>query len=732
MSRLLARLNPEQRHAVEVTEGPLLVLAGAGTGKTRVITYRIAHLLEKGAGPDAILAVTFTNKAAAEMRERIAGLVGAAVAKELTVGTFHAFCLRVLRRHADLLGLPRNFTICDASDQLTAVRGALRELHVPEASLRPADLHARISLLKNRLVAPEEFLDGAADDQEQLVGRAYRLYEQHLARARTLDFDDLLVRTVRLLREGGPVLEALRARFRWLLVDEFQDTNRPQFEIVRAIAGRRRNLCVVGDDDQSIYGWRGADVSQILDFERHFPGAVVVRLETNYRSTEEIVGAANAVIGNNPARHDKQLRSHAGTGEPVAIVVHEDEEQEAQSVVFDIVGKVQRGKLAHGDVAILLRTAPQARAFETALRAHAVPYVLVGGMSFFDRKEVRDLLAFVKLMVNPADEVSFLRVVNTPPRGVGKGSLDRLIEFATRAGVSVPQALAQVDESAGVPAAALTAMRGLLSTLAQLGDGATGREIVPRLRRLLTAVDYDAELARCYPDAETREARSAAVAEFLNVAENYARRSTAATLGGFLEEVALAVSDERPGNDDERRGDAVTLMTLHAAKGLEFPHVYLVGMEEGLLPHLKAVKDDGVEEERRLAYVGITRAQKRLTVSYAASRARFGRRAPTMPSRFLFEMQGELPPEGWVPAGAPHEHGAPAAAPPPPRGATTSSGVPVPPPRPPAPPRAPGSGPRPRGGARGGARKAARGGARRGGPPVPPGLRDAMRRKRER
>jgi DNA helicase-2/ATP-dependent DNA helicase PcrA len=722
MSRLLARLNPEQRLAAETTEGPVLVLAGAGTGKTRVITYRIAHMLEKGISPDAVLAMTFTNKAAGEMRERVAELVGKERAKLLTVGTFHAFCVRALRQHAKALGMPRGFSICDASDQLSAIKGALRELHVPEATMRPRDLHSRISLLKNKLVTADAFLDQAHDDEDQLIGRAYKKYDENLRRARSLDFDDLLVKMVELLREHHAIRDAYRTRFKYVLVDEFQDTNKPQFEIVRGIADGHRNLCVVGDDDQSIYGWRGAEVKQILEFDKRYPGGITVRLETNYRSTQPILDAANSVISNNPARHDKALRSHLGAGEDVSVVVHEDEEKEAESVVFDIVGKMARRQLPYSDFAVLFRTAPQARAFEMSMRAHDIPYVLVGGMSFFDRKEIRDLLAYVKLMVNPLDEVSFLRVVNTPPRGVGKSSIDRLLDFATKRGISVPQALDRPGELTDIPAAAMQAMQGLRAKLARLAQGARGRELVHRLGKLIDEIDYQVEMVRCYPDEGTRELRQQAIQEFLNMAENYVRRAESPSLGGFLEEVALAESDDRS-DGEERSKDAVTLMTLHAAKGLEFPHVYLVGMEEGILPHQKAVKESGDEEERRLAYVGITRAQKRLTLTYAATRARYGKRYETMPSRFLFEMRGEVPPAGWQPAGAPAEaRGDGPVAPP----SGTKAGTPqaeraisAPPPR------------RPTGrsgGKRSGSRR--RGASR--GRPVPPGLRDAMQRRRRR
>ncbi len=733
MSRLLSRLNPEQRRAVETTEGPVLVLAGAGTGKTRVITYRIAHLMEKGVPATAILAMTFTNKAAGEMRERVADLVGRRAAKKLTVGTFHAFCVKALRAHADAIEMPAGFSICDSSDQIAAIKSALRELHVPEASLRPRDLHSKISLLKNQLVSAEEFLDNALDDEEQLIGRAYQKYDATLRRARSLDFDDLLVKLVGLFRTHPAIRDNFRNRYRYVLVDEFQDTNKPQFGIVRGIADGHRNLCVVGDDDQSIYGWRGAEVKQILEFDKRYAGAVVVRLETNYRSTSQILDAANAVISNNPARHKKTLRSHIGKGEDIGVVVHEDEEKEANSVVFDIVGKMARRDLSFADFAVLFRTAPQSRVFEQAFRANDIPYILVGGMSFFDRKEIRDLLAYVKQMVNPLDEMSFMRVVNTPPRGVGKSSLDALLDFATKKGISVPQAL-DLSPSAidGVTERAMTSIRELRASLARLAEGAKARELVNGIRRMIEATDYQTELVRIYADQETRDMRAQAIVEFLNMAENYLNRSDAPSLSGFVEEIALSASDDRPGGDDKGQGkNAVTLMTLHAAKGLEFPHVYLVGLEEGILPHQKAIRDAGDAEERRLAYVGITRAQRRLAISYAATRARFGKRVDTMPSRFLFEMRGETPPSGWCASGTPPElrPDGPIAPPTGTRAATPSAARATT-------PRSAANSTTPRTSGSPGRRPAKSAGARRRGPPrnrpIPPGLRDANKRKRTR
>ncbi|MGQ0552443.1 MAG: ATP-dependent helicase [Planctomycetota bacterium] len=684
--RLLAGLNADQAQAVTTAGGPLLVLAGAGTGKTRVITVRIAYLLARGLPPEQVLAVTFTNKAAREMKQRLAALVGRDAAGALTVGTFHGFCLRVLREHGEALGLPRNVAICDAGDQLATLRGVLRDLRVPETSLNPAVLQARISLAKNRLLTPDSYgRPGTArmpetgaerasggpaggrtrrSSPDALIARAWERYDEQLRRTRSLDFDDLLLYTVRLLQERPAVLAALQDRYQHVLVDEYQDTNAPQYEIVQRLAARHRNLCVVGDDDQSIYGWRGADVSKILGFARDFPDAVVVRLQTNYRSTAQILEAANRVIRHNPNRHEKSLLAALGDGDPPTVKPVEDEAAEADAVVREIVALRERGA-EPGEFAILVRAAVQTRPFEAALRAAQQPYVLVGGPSFFDRKEVRDVLAYLRLLVNPDDEVSLLRILNSPPRGIGKASIDRILAHATAQGLPFARAL---DEAAAVPEVSPTAVqaaRELRATLGRLGSeavsaGRVGRApggqaaaapLVGLIRRLLEAVSYRAEVERCYPDEPTRQERWASVEEVLNFAENYARGAAAPALSEFLERVALGADDERD-QERDREGprNAITLMTLHAAKGLEFPRVYLVGLEEGLLPHQRAVDENAVEEERRLMYVGITRAQRRLTLSFCGSRAKFGQRVPAMPSRFLYELTGREPPVQWRPA----------------------------------------------------------------------------------
>ena len=640
MSRFTKGLNPEQRTAVETTEGPLLVLAGAGTGKTRVITHRIAHLLDRGVNPRSILAMTFTNKAAGEMKARIGSLVSRKAAGDLTVGTFHSFCVKALRRHAGKVGVRPNFGICAPDDQLAAMKQVQRELQIPEADLNPRVSLGRVSLFKNRLTGPEALM-ASEDEHESNLGHAYQRYDLALRASGLLDFDDLLLYMVRLL-DDEKLRGRFQKRFRYLLVDEYQDTNGPQYEIVRRIGGEHRNVCVVGDDDQSIYGWRGADVSKILNFEKDFPRATVVRLETNYRSTEQILAGANAVIRHNTARHEKALRSAAGAGEEITVTRLPDEESEAAWVVEDILDRVSRDRNPLGDFAVLFRTAVQPRAFETQLRRHGIPYNLIGGMSFFDRKEVRDMLAFLKLVANPDDELSLLRVINVPPRGIGAGSIEKMLAVSARNQTSLAEVIRRGESFPELPAGAAGAARRFLRTLEDLQPLQEGTDLVRLVRELVKAVDYDAEIRKRYADEVTRTKRREAVAEIMNMAEAHARRDRKANLVSFLEDVALTADDRD--EEDEADDDRITLMTLHSAKGLEFNQVYLVGAEEGLLPHLRSIQDGTIEEERRLAYVGITRARRRLTLTCTRTRARYGQRATVRPSRFLYEMRGKEPP----------------------------------------------------------------------------------------
>ena len=638
MSTSTAGLNTAQNSAVTNTDGPLLVLAGAGTGKTRVITHRIARLLSKRVPASAILAMTFTNKAAAEMRTRIRELVPARKAEGLTIGTFHSFCVRALREHADRLDLHPNFGICDSDDQLVVMKQALRELQIPEAELPPRLCLARVSLLKSRMISPETLQSGG-NGIDNDIGRAYARYDAGLRTSRLMDFDDLLLYMVKLLGDKTS-LRAFQKRFQYLLIDEYQDTNAPQYEIVRRIGAVHRNVCVVGDDDQSIYGWRGADMTKILNFEKDFPKAVVVRLETNYRSTPQIVAGANLVIRNNPGRHEKTLRAHDKDGEAIRIKRLLDEEAEAAFVVDDIAERVRSRRMRLGQFAILFRTAVQPRIIEMQLRQHGMPYRLVGGMSFFDHKEVRDILSYLRLVANPSDELSLLRVINTPPRGIGASTVEKMMSLAAQQRASLVDVLR--DESTALRPTTRASVDRFLGMLDSLRRDHPADGLVDLLKDLIRSVNYGEEIKRCYSDSATRTKRWDAVNEILNMAEVHGRQRSEATLTTFLEEVALSANDDR--DDDRSSDDEVTLMTLHSAKGLEFGEVYLVGMEEGLLPHLRSIQDGGIEEERRLAYVGITRARHRLTLSYVQSRARYGNREASLPSRFLYEVQGKEAP----------------------------------------------------------------------------------------
>jgi DNA helicase-2/ATP-dependent DNA helicase PcrA len=633
-------LNPSQHEAVTTLSGPLLVLAGAGTGKTRVVTYRIAELIRHRIRPDRILAVTFTNKAAAEMQERAATLLGKKTKPRPEISTFHSLCVRILRRNATRLGYPATFAICDRGDQEGFARSALREIRVPEATLRPGDLLNFVSRWKMASVRPEQAASLAQTDKEHLAAAAYRRYQRALKAAGSVDFDDLLLCTEELFLDYPEVRRQEADRFDHLLVDEYQDTNGTQYHIVRALAERHRNLCVVGDDDQSIYGWRGAEVTHILQFSKDWPDAKVVWLETNYRSTHEIVAWANRLIAYNKVRHAKVLRATIAGEEP-RISQFEDESIEAKTVVGEIQERIAAGQQPR-DFAILFRTNEQPRAFEAELRRAKVPYVLVGGMSFYDRKEVRDILAYLKLLSNPCDEVSFLRVINTPARGIGQATVMKLLERAVGAGKPLWEVIQQPAELAAIPSVARQGI-ALFHRLIEKYGGRAQKELpVDVVRDLINEIHYREDLTRQYPDTTDQQNRWATVEEVVNAAANYGQRASEPTMGGFLQEVVLNGNDDDD-KESQLQRNAVALMTLHAAKGLEFSEVYMVGMEEGVLPHHRSIEADGsaIDEERRLCYVGITRAQRRLTLSLALSRMKWGKPRPTMPSRFLYEVTGQ-------------------------------------------------------------------------------------------
>ena len=635
------RLNPEQERATLAPAKPLLVLAGAGTGKTRVITTRIAHLIRNGTPPERILAVTFTNKAAREMQQRAKEILGRKAETQPEISTFHSLCVRILRRHIQKLGYPARFTIYDRSDQEAAARTTLRELKTPSQSLRPGDLLYFISRWKNQSLDPDGAEKEADSEREYLAAIGYARYQMNLRASAAVDFDDLLLLTENLLQQFDDVRTEEAGRFDHILIDEYQDTNGSQYHITQLLAAPHRSLCVVGDDDQSIYGWRGAEVAHILRFKQDWPDAEVVRLETNYRSRPEILTVANRLIAFNGQRHEKELRPARSGGAVPRILQFQDETAEAKTIVKDICQILEQTPTQPRHIAILFRTNEQPRAFETALRQAGLPYVLVGGMSFYDRREVRDLLAYLKVFIAPHDEVSLLRILNAPPRGISKPAQTALIDAATKAGKPAYDLLKNSGSIGGVSPKAATAMSEFRDFVNSYKTQFTKtKDLVDTLRKCINQIGYVDEVKRRYPDAGECETRLAAVEQLISAAANYQRETRSCSLQGFLDATLL---DQRDQSEEEER-NAVFLMTLHAAKGLEFPHVYLAGMEEGLLPHHRAVADESgqaIDEERRLCYVGVTRAQDRLTLSLCLGRQKWGKQRDTIPSRFLYEMTGK-------------------------------------------------------------------------------------------
>lgn len=643
-------LNPAQTQAVNTLSKPLLVLAGAGTGKTRVVTFRVANLIKHGTAPNRILAVTFTNKAANEMQERIGERLGhgkrgksAKVPKPL-IGTFHSVCVQVLKRHARVLGYPDKFAIYDRGDQESVARGVLRELRIQEAILKPGDFLSIVGRWKNNGVLPEAALSVARSDQEHLAASGYRRYQKALKLAGAFDFDDLLLSVEHLLADHEEIRRREASQFDHVLVDEYQDTNGSQYRIIRAFAIDHRNLCVVGDDDQSIYGWRGAEVRHILNFQKDWPDAKVVRLEENYRSTAAILGYANTLIVFNKHRHDKVLRPARPGGEPPRILQFPSEGDEAKGVVEEIQRRLERDRtLEPRDFAILFRTNEQPRPFETELRKAKLPYSLTGAQSFFDRKEVRDLLAYLRVVDTPQDEVALLRIINNPPRGLGAKSVETLMQSAVSSGSHIWSKFDDAALVGSLPSAAQQGIRNLRVMVEELQGQLDHRPLLEIAQQLLDRTGYLSEISRLYPDPEELEMRRNTIEEVLNAIGAYQAENEEPTLSGFLSEVALAGKEFGSPKEREVRANAISLMTLHSAKGLEFPIVYMVGMEEGILPHRRSTmgNEEDVDEERRLCYVGITRAQDELSLSLPLSRFKWGKARPTFCSRFLYEITGQ-------------------------------------------------------------------------------------------
>ena len=640
----LSELNPAQREAVQTIHGPLLLLAGAGTGKTRVITVRIAHLLSTGIPASQILAVTFTNKAAREMRARLNQLMPAASGPDVTVGTFHSFCLRLLRRHSRALGYSPGFAIAGDDYQLGLVRTVMAELGCTGEGKDPRLWRAEIGRMKSALQTPADLLGRPDLPFAAELAEVAALYQKRLRQMDLMDFDDLLVLVLDLWREHAEILERHRAQYRYLLIDEYQDTNAVQFQLMATLAGPDANICAVGDDDQSIYGWRGADLGNILDFETSFPNTRIIRLEQNYRSTETILAAASAVIAHNRRRHVKRLWSDRGRGDKVMVVRTESEQDEA-GFCADMIRETRlRSRADYRDFAILFRSNHQSRALEASLRKRRIPYTLVGTRSFYQRKEILDLVSLLKVVDNPKDDLSLLRILNVPPRGIGDQSITRLKELGRATGLPLQELLPEPELLNRVTASAAAALGSFHACLQR--SRAQFREpgdLTRKIEDLLAESGYTAGLARMYKPREDALRRRENVFEFMNeIVEFAARQAGPSTLSGFLETFSLLDANDKEEQHAREEQGAVTLMTVHAAKGLEFPHVLIVGLERGLFPHLRALQEGTEEEERRLFYVALTRARNTVTLTYADLRRARGHLIRRRPSPYIDDLPDDL------------------------------------------------------------------------------------------
>ncbi len=653
----LDTLNPEQRDAVETVRGPVLILAGAGTGKTRVITFRIAHMVQRGIAPENILAVTFTNQAAREMLERVNALLpksritqhaaradGEAKPSRPTVSTFHSLCVRILRQHIELLGYKKNFVIYDESEQLGAIKKILANVSAKGEQTDPRAVLTLLSKFKNGGAAAEAaFKD---PNVSALAEHVRKKYESALKACNAVDFDDLILLTLRLFTEHPDALEACRARFRYVMVDEYQDTNAAQFQLVHALTLKHRNLCVVGDDDQSIYGWRGAEVANLLDLEQHYPEVKVVKLEQNYRSTNTILQAANAVIKNNTRRRGKNLWSQNGQGTKIQLHAFDTDDTEARTVAETIEFKRMTQRVPWGDQAILFRTNLQSRPIEMELRKAGIRYHLIGGQSFFDRREVRDFLAYVKTFLNPHDDVSLLRIANVPARGLSDVTMERLLGASQERHCSVFTAMRHTDVQASFQARSREAIQEFIGfveeTRAKLADEAFATKpdaLQQWSEKFLNDTGYWGELRRSEKNQENAENRIRSLRDLIATMDREGvGKAMSDRLDAFLEHITLDSERE----DEKEAGDAVTLITMHSCKGLEYPHVYVVGLEDGLLPHSRSKVEGTMDEERRLFYVAITRAKRELMISHCGGRKKYGQVMPCHPSPFLKELPKEL------------------------------------------------------------------------------------------
>ena len=635
--QLTEQLNTPQAEAVQHDAGPLLILAGAGSGKTRVLTYRIAYLIgEVGVSPHAILAITFTNKAANEMKERVDALIGRR-AEFMWICTFHSACVRILRKEIGALGYDPSFVIYDSADQQTLIKQCLKELNIDDKRFPPRAVAAGISQGKNKLWGPREYDNQAYDYYQQTISKVYRRYQDRLKENNALDFDDLIMKTVELFEKFPEILARYQDRFRYILIDEYQDTNHAQYRLVRLLAEKHRNLCVVGDDDQSVYHFRGADIQNILDFERDYPEAKVVRLEQNYRSTKNILEAANEVIRNNCGRKEKRLWTENPEGSLISLFTTQDEHQEASYVVQKIIaGHTFQGR-SYADFSVLYRTNAQSRVIEEVLMRNNIPYTIVGGLKFYERREIKDILAYLKFISNPMDTLSLQRIINVPRRGIGDTSLARIAGFATAYGISLFTSMGRAEEIPGLTGRAIRALLQFAGLIEDLQAGRRELSVTALTREVLDRTGYLKELeAEQSIEAETRIEN---LHEFLTVTAEYDRSQSENTLEEFLAGVSLVADID---NFDERSA-AVVLMTLHSAKGLEFPVVFMTGMEEGIFPHSRSLLEESeLEEERRLCYVGITRAREELHLINAWQRTLYGSYMHNPPSRFMLEIPGRF------------------------------------------------------------------------------------------
>jgi DNA helicase II / ATP-dependent DNA helicase PcrA len=637
--KLLNGLNPEQQKAVRTVDGPLLLMAGAGSGKTRVLTHRIAYLMvEKGVNPYNILAITFTNKAAREMRERIQKMMGGA-ADDIWISTFHSMCVRILRRDIDRLGYNRNFTILDSTDQQSVIKSILKDKNMDPKKYDPRAILGTISSAKNELITPEEYAKTAGDYFSQKVSDVYTEYQRRLRKNNALDFDDLIMTTITLFIRVPEVLEYYQRKFQYIHVDEYQDTNRAQYMLVKLLAQRFQNLCVVGDSDQSIYRWRGADITNILSFEKDYPRASVILLEQNYRSTKKILLAANMVIQNNMNRKPKNLWTENPEGNKIMYYRADSEQGEAQFVIGKIQEQVRNGRKL-SDIAILYRTNAQSRVIEESFLKSNIDYSIVGGIKFYDRKEIKDILAYLRLISNPDDDISLQRIINVPKRAIGSTSIDKIANFATMHDLSMFQALETIEMIGLSPKAekAAAEFRNLISNYTHQQEYLSVTELV---EEVLDKTGYR-DMLKAEKSLES-QSRLENIDEFLTVTKSFEESSEDKSLVAFLTDLALVADIDRLDDDGEQKTDFVTLMTLHSAKGLEFPVVFLIGMEEGVFPHSRSLmEEDEMEEERRLAYVGITRAEEELFITNAQMRTLFGRTNMNPESRFIKEIPADL------------------------------------------------------------------------------------------